>query len=140
MRAAIRAKCVPMASDGRFRGNIARDLSTQLRDAVESIGARLYFLYWSWKGEIRYYLKFSSIAVLIAAGIIPLAELVFHLAGEHWITQALAETAQKPVWLGLFVAALIFLVWHNRGELKKPEYEYRFVRRLTEILREPHAD
>jgi hypothetical protein len=147
-----------MAAGGKFRSRIVRELwrqfkltavgiilplwalfksaFRQLRVFSKSYIVMGYFLYWSWKSEIKHYLRFSAVVILIISVVLPVLEMFLHMLHEYWLAEGVAATRRGVTFLTIYLAGVAFVVWHNRTELKKPEYEYTFVRRLRAILQD----
>jgi hypothetical protein len=100
--------------------------------------AYLYFYAWSFKTDIRDWLKVTSLAVLSFSTLALLLEVGAEIIGSDWLVAAIETLVPHGIFrwlfLTLFVLAVIFLVWHHFHEARKPGYEYVFVKRLCTFL------
>jgi hypothetical protein len=98
-----------------------------------------YFFVWSYKTQIRHSLRFSSLAILSFSTLLLLIEVSLKWAGIQRIHELLINPYfvhfQKYLFI-LFVAAVLYLIWHAFQESKKPDYEYGFVQQLTQFVQE----
>jgi len=111
----------------------------EIENAVESIIAQTYFYYWSWKGEIKQGIRYSSLIILIVSGASPIFEVSLGFSGEDWVAKGIEATEQSFSWTLLFLLAAGYTVFHNLEELKKPGHEYRFVKLLRRIMHHSHG-
>jgi hypothetical protein len=123
-----------VAATRKELGEDVAALGRKLRIHAKSLTASFYFGYWSRKAKILHYLRFSFVVILIASAGLLIVEALLEYAGKEWVAEGIAATGRTRTLRGGFLLAVAFLAWHNLHELRKPEYEYRFVRRLRELL------
>lgn len=121
---------------------VRSQLRGKVREALEYVIISAYFYFWSYKTEVRNGLKYGALSAVSLSTMTLAIEVVSEAYGSHGVAEALAA-GLASTWLGiswggfvlgLFVAAVIFLIWHNIDEARQPGYEYVFVRRLCDYL------
>lgn len=111
------------------------DLREARRKAVEFTAAATYFAYWNRKTPLRNSLHLGSLRVLLLFTLLLIVEVIHEIRKEEvlgWIVAAVHK--YKTGGLVLFLVAAVLLLWHHHHETKKPEYEYKFVKRLYELI------
>jgi len=103
-----------------------------------------YFFYWDWRARLRHYLKVGAIGILALSGALLLLEVLFEIAGRERITVVLSgldrHTGLRYSGIVLFVLASFYILFHHLTELRKPSYEYAFIKRLCRYLESHHLD
>jgi hypothetical protein len=93
--------------------------------------------YWAWirKERIKRRLRLGSfIVLLLSVSLLVVEFLAEYLGAErlsHWLKLAPVAEGGK---IALVLAAATFILFHYRSEIKKPEYEFRFVISLLTLM------
>lgn len=112
-----------------------QDIGSAWQRGVQFVAAATYFFYWYRKAPIRHSLYSGSLRVLQLFTIILVLEVIHQFTERpalHWIVAMIHK--QRIVGLGVFFISALFLFWHHQRETKKPEYEYKFLKRLYELV------
>jgi hypothetical protein len=109
----------------------------KIREALAYAFIATYFFAWSYKTEVRKWLKVGSLAVISASTVFLAVDVFAEAEGGHFIGEALVKFSDAlpgGVAFTAFVAAVLVLLWHHFNEARKPSYEYLFVRRVFDFL------
>lgn len=130
--------------------NSVKYVSQQLVKLLKYLPVAAYFWSWSYKTSIRHKLKKTALGIISVSSILLILEVIMEWKGgkklHDWIV-ALDFTGSMS-WIGpasfvhphnilraLFIAAVVYLVWHHYSESKKPGYEYSFVKQVNQFMR-----
>ena len=105
------------------------------RNAIKFVAAAVYFVYWNWKTPVRNALRRGSLWVLSLFMLFMVAEVASEFWHEEllqWLIESLHTYHEYALYV--FIAAVVFVLWHHGHERKKPEYEYKFLQRLYETV------
>lgn len=96
----------------------------------------LFFLAWNQKRKLRDILHYTSLAVISLSTVLLLIEVIAEYRGAETIVTALRgfETVYGHFVFAIFVAGVLFMLWHHYEETQKPQFEYAFVLRLWEFM------
>jgi hypothetical protein len=111
------------------------DLREARGKAAEFAAAATYFWYWNIKTPLRNAFHLGSLRVLQFFTLLLILEVINEIRQQEvlgWIVAAAHK--YKTIGLVMFLVAAVLLFWHHHHETKKPEYEYKFVRRLYELI------
>src|SRR5438876_34475 len=100
------------APGGGFRQEIIREARLQLK----ALFARIYFYYWSWKTEIRHYVKVTSLFALIGLAVLTAVEVGLEFFGRIELSALTAATGLHLSLTILFILAVAYLAWHHWSE------------------------
>ncbi len=119
---------------------------SQIRDGFKSIhqGARdlsyasvMASYYWTWirKERIKRGFRLGSFIVLLFLAALLIVEFSADYYGAPRLADFLRLTpVSEGIKLALFLAAATFILFHYQSEMKKPEYEFRFVIGLLTLM------
>lgn len=124
------------------KADFRSEIGSAVRRAIVFLFVQIYFWLWSWKKDKAKYFKYSALAVLSLSTISLALEVGLEMAGTgrltQWIGQALRQSVRykipASVVLGLFLAAVIYMVVDHYREARKPDYEFNFAMRLCECI------
>jgi hypothetical protein len=112
---------------------------SQIRDGFKSIhrgacdlsyASVMVFYYWTWirKERIKRGFRLGSFIVLLFLAALLIVEFSADYYGAPRLAGFLRLTpVSEGIKLALFLAAATFILFHYQSEMKKPEYEFRFV-------------
>ncbi|HZR55302.1 MAG TPA: hypothetical protein VFA74_00395 [Terriglobales bacterium] len=118
----------------------------QIKDGLKAIGRGVGVLayalvmapyYWTWmrKERIRRRFRLGSFIVLISLASLLIIEFTAEYYGAHRLADFLRlSSVAEGIKLGLFLAAATFIIFHYQSEIKKPEYEFKFVISLLTLM------
>lgn len=116
-----------------IRAQALNNLAIALRYAIVSI----YFYVWSYKTEIRQWLKVSSLGILSVFMLGLFLEVAAESIGPQKIHEAFSSLGgylHGTFAFVIFAIAVAYLLWHHIREAKKPGYEYTFVKSLCDFM------
>lgn len=117
-----------------IRNQVVKKLAIALRYSLVSI----YFLFWSYKTELRRWFKIGSLGILSIFMLGLLLEVAAEIVGPQKIHELILFLGRHlphgKLAFVIFSMAVSFMVWHHVREAKKPAYEYTFVKSLLDFM------
>jgi hypothetical protein len=95
------------------------------------------FYYWTWirKERIKRGFRLGSFVVLLFLAALLILEFSADYYGPHRLAILLRLTpVSEGIKLALLLAAATFILFHYQSEIRKPEYEFRFVIGLLTLM------
>lgn len=109
-----------------------------------------YFFIWSYKTGIRHKLKTTALGIISLSSLFLALEVFMEWMGSERLHDllvafdftGLTSQAGLPPYAhphnilrGSFIGSVVYLVWHDFSETRKPGYEYKFVKQVNQFMR-----
>jgi hypothetical protein len=120
---------------GSFRA-LRRQATDSLLEFLEFSVIGAYFKWWSTEAKVKNAARVSAFTILGISNALLFLEVLSEAYGGHRIQTFMALAAEhKSLNFILFTVAVVLLAIHHIVESRKPEYEYKFIRRVHTLLR-----